>query len=370
MFIKEEIDGKRALLKKLMEAEKLDGIYIKKSSNFAWLTGGMHNLVGLATEVGIAGLLITSGKYYVICNEIEAPRMEKEELICEQGYELKTYPWYDEKEAETVFSLAGKAVGSDCGLPGAADISGKINPLRYSLCPWEVERYKALGKLAAACVEEAAETIRPGDTECAVVGRLLERLWSRGTDSVLPFCAADDRVSLFRHPVTSTSNRLVRIEKRAMISCLIRKHGLIISMTRHVHFGKVPAELQKRYEDNVYVDCTFMANTIVGRPVSDVFKAGLAAYAEKGYPEEYKLHHQGGSIGYLGREYKANHNSKEIVLENQGFAWNPTITGSKSEDTMLATSAGPLILSEPVLFPAKIIKKDGNTFNRAAILEL
>ena len=73
MFIQEEIQGKKALVKKLLEEQKLDGIYLKKSSNFAWLTGGRHNLVGVATEFGVAGLLITGNKDYVICNEIEAP---------------------------------------------------------------------------------------------------------------------------------------------------------------------------------------------------------------------------------------------------------------------------------------------------------
>jgi hypothetical protein len=57
-----------------------------------------------------------------------------------------------------------------------------------------------------------------------------------------------------------------------------------------------------------------------------------------GYPEEYQLHHQGGAIGYTGRDYKINFQTKEVVQENQGFVWNPSITGSKSEDTMLATA--------------------------------
>ena len=366
MFVKEEIQGKRTLIKKLLEAEKLDGIYLKKSANFAWLTGGGHNLVGVATETGVAGLLVTANKDYVVCNNIEAPRMEKEELLCEQGYEIRSFPWFEDKEAEIVSSLAGKAIGSDCGFPGAADISGKVNPLRYSLTSWEVERFRALGKLTAICAEETAETIRPGDTECAVVGRLLQRLWARGADSVLPYCAADDRISQYRHPMTKTT----RIEKRAMISVNARRQGLIISITRFVHFGKVPAALQKLYEDNVYVDCTFMAATIPGRPVAEAFKAGLAAYAEKGYPEEHKLHHQGGAIGYVGRDYRVNFNTKEIVRENQGFTWNPSITGVKSEDTMLATSAGPVIVSEPVVFPALIVQKDGYTFRRPAMLEL
>jgi Xaa-Pro aminopeptidase len=292
--------------------------------------------------------------------------MEKEELLCEQGYEIRSFSWFEDKETEIVFSLAGKAVGSDCGLSGSTDISGKVNPLRYSLTCWEVERYKALGKLAAICVEETAETVRPGDTECAIVGRLLKRLWARGADSVLPYCAADDRISMYRHPMTKNA----RVEKRAMICCNTRKWGLIVSMTRFVHFGKVPAALQKHYEDNVYVDSTFMTASIPGRSVIEAFNAGLAAYAERGYPEEYKLHHQGGAIGYVGRDYRTNFNTKDIICENQGFAWNPSIIDAKSEDTMLATSAGPVILTEPMVYPAMIVQKNGHTFRRAMMLEL
>ena len=365
-FINEEIEVKRNKVKKLLEEEKLDGIYLKKSSNFAWLTGGGHNLVGLATEVGVAGLLITSNKDYLVCNEIEAPRMEKEEMLPEQGYEIKSFPWYDDQEAQIVFSMAGKAIGSDCGLPGSSDISGKINPLRYSLTSWEVERYKELGKIAAVSMEETAETVRPGDTEGAIVGRLLERLWSRGADSVLPYCAVDERATIFRHPITKNN----RVKKVAMICCNTRRKGLIVSMTRFVHFGKVPPALQKLYEDNVYIDISFMAATIPGRPAVEAFKAGLDAYVERGYPDEYKLHHQGGSIGYIGRDYRTNFNTKDIICENQGFAWNPSITSVKSEDTMLATSAGPVILTEPMIFPSMIVEKNGYKFRRAMWLEL
>ena len=366
MFVKEEIEGKKAQVRKLLEEEKLDGIYLKKSSNFAWLTGGGHNLVGLATEVGVVGLLITASKDYVVCNAIEAPRMEKEEKIPDQGYEMKVFPWFDDQEAQIVFSLAGKSVGSDCGLPGSTDISGKMNPLRYSLTSWEVERYIELGKIAAISMEETAETIRPGDTEGAVVGRLLERLWARGADSVLPYCAADERITVYRHPITKNN----RIEKRAMLCCNTRRKGLIVSMTSFVHFGKVPPALQKLYEDNVYVDITLMAASIPGRPANEALQAGLDAYVEKGYPDEYKLHHQGGSIGYMGRDYRTNFNTKDIIRENQGFAWNPSITSVKSEDTMIATSKGPVILTEPMIFPTMIVEKNGHKFRRAMMLEL
>ena len=362
----EEIQGKKAKVRQLMAQLGLDGILLRKQCNFSWLTAGGLNLVGIATEMGVASLLISPDKEYVLCNNIEAPRMEQEEQLPEQGYEIRSYPWYDEQEHQLVKELTNNGrVGCDTPFPGAQDISKEFNPLRYALTPWEVKRYKEVGFLTSKAIEETAQTIEPGDKECEIIGRLAEHLWAERLDFITTFCAADDRISRFRHPIATER----RIEKRAMLCVNARKWGLIISLTRFVQFGKVLEELQKKYAANVYIDCVLMANTIPGTPAVEAFKKGIAAYKETGFAEEYQLHHQGGSIGYVGRDYKVNFQSTEIVQENQGFAWNPSITGSKSEDTILATSTGPVLLSKPVIFPEYTLNVGGYTFVRPAILE-
>ena len=68
----------------------------------------------------------------------------------------------------------------------------------------------------------------------------------------------------------------------------------------------------------------------------DVFARLVAEYREQGYPDEWLRHHQGGSIGYAGREYKGTPDSTRVVRTNQAFAWNPSIAGTKCEDTLLA----------------------------------
>ncbi|MFA5851697.1 MAG: M24 family metallopeptidase, partial [Spirochaetales bacterium] len=314
-------------------------------------------------------------------SNIEALRMEREERLIEEGYEIVTFPWNEDQEAAIVHSLAAGApgtgkpgsgtlrtgiLGADHAFPDAIDISAKLNSIRYSLTSWEVERYRKQALDTARIAEETALTIQPGDTEMEVVGRLSERLWKAGMDFIIAFCAADERISLYRHPVATDK----KIGKRAMISVNSRKRGLIVSITRFIQFGKLPAELGKLYEDNVYVDTAMMAATIPGRPAVEVYAAALRAYAEKGYPDEYKLHHQGGSIGYFGRDYKITARTKEIIQENQAFTWNPSITGMKSEDTMLATSRGPIVLSEPVIFPELRMERDGYVFRRPGIMEL
>ncbi len=365
-FNPEEIAAKKRLLRGLLEETGLSGIYLKKTANFSWATGGGYNIVGLASELGVAGVLITPDRDYAVCNNIEAPRMEQEERLAEQGYELVSFPWYEDREAALVTGLGGSRLGADHAFPGAEDVSGKLNPLRYSLTPWEIARYREQARETARAAEETALEIRPGEEERSVVGRLSERLWSRGMDFIIAFCAADDRISRFRHPVATDA----KIRRRAMISVNSRRRGLIVSITRFVQFGKVPEDLRRRYEDNVYVDSVMMAATRPGRRASEVFQAAVRAYAERGYPDEYKLHHQGGAIGYIGRDYKATDRTAEVIRDNQAFTWNPSITGTKSEDTMLATSAGPVVLSEPVLFPSILSEAEGFAFRRPGIAEL
>ena len=366
MIHQEEIREKKARVRHLMAKLQLDGILLRKQCNFSWLTAGGLSSVVTATELSMASLLITPDKEYVVCTNIEAPRIEQEELLLEQGYAIKSFPWYHDQEQQLVTALANNGrVGCDSAFPGAQDISKELNPLRYSLTPWEIERYTEVGYLTSKAIEETVDTIEPGNKECEIVGRLAERLWMNRLDYITIFCAADERIANFRHPVATEK----KIEKRAMLCVNARKWGLIISLTRFVQFGKIPEALQKKYEANVYIDCVLMANTIPGKPAVEAFRKGIAAYKETGYAQEYELHHQGGSIGYVGRDYKVHFNSTEIIQENQAFAWNPSITGSKSEDTMLATSKGPVLLSKPVIFPTLEIQAEGYTLTRPAILE-
>lgn len=361
----EEIELKKGRLRKLLQERNLDAVYLKTQSNFSWLTAGGLNVVGIAMELGVVGLLVTPEREFAVCNNIEAPRMEREEKLEELGFELHSYPWYDDREEETVKKLSGQGrLGADSHFPDAENVAGAIAPLRYSLLPSEIERYKELGRLSSLAIEETARTVRPGDKECEVVGRLAEHLWANRLDYITTFCAADERISEFRHPIPTEK----RIGKRAMLCVNARKWGLIVSLTRFVQFEPVSDELRRIYNANVHIDCTLMANTVPGSPVVEAFNAGIKDYSALGFDDEYKLHHQGGAIGYKGRDYKVNFHSQQIVQENQAFCWNPSITGSKSEDVILATTDGPLLLSRPQVFPELEMEVDGYRFGRPDIL--
>jgi Xaa-Pro aminopeptidase len=118
-----------------------------------------------------------------------------------------------------------------------------------------------------------------------------------------------------------------------------------------VSFGPPSAELAKKHRAVTAVDTAFIAATRVGVRIGDVFKKGLAAYAAQGYADEWRLHHQGGPTGYAPRDYRATADSDDLVLPYQAFAWNPSIAGTKCEDTIIATPDGPQIISASPGFP-------------------
>jgi Xaa-Pro aminopeptidase len=362
----DELKEKERRVRVFLNSKGFKAVLLKRQANFSWLTSGGLNLVGITTEIGTASLLITGSEKFFISNNIEAPRMIEEEVLEQQGFVAKIYPWHEDREVATVKDLVGEApLGSDVPFPGAVAVPEEIARLRYSFTPEEVCRYRWLGETASRALEQALMETRKGEKESEVVGRLCNNLWKDRIDPVTLMAAADDRVSRFRHPIPTERS----IQKYLMVSVNARKWGLIVSLTRFIHFGKVPDELMEKYLANVFIDCSFMAASLPGLPACEVLQRGINAYREKGYPDEWKLHHQGGSIGYTGRDYRTTFHTQEIIQENQAFTWNPSITGTKSEDTILATSKGLDLITRPIIFPKLRMEAEGMPFLRPGILE-
>jgi len=366
MAVNDEIKEKERRVRDFLKSKGLKGLLLKRQANFSWMTCGGLNLVGITTEVGATSLLITEDSKFVISNNIEAPRMIEEEGLEQQGFIIKTFPWHEDWEPSVLKELIGDGpVGCDVPFPNAVVLTEEIARLRYSLTADELVRYRWLGERVSEIVEKTMSATNRGEKESEVVGRLCYELWRHRIDPVTLMSAADERISRFRHPIPTEK----KVERVLMVSVNARKGGLIVSLTRFVHFGKVPPEWKAMYEANVWIDCMFMAATRPGVPAAEVLRKGIDAYRVKGYPEEWKLHHQGGSIGYTGRDYRTHFQTPDVVLENQAFTWNPSLTGTKSEDTILATSQGVEMITRPILYPTLSVEAGGIAFVRPDILE-
>jgi antitoxin VapB len=187
---------------------------------------------------------------------------------------------------------------------------------------------------------------------------------ARGVRAQVLLVATDERIFRYRHPLPTAK----AMQRYAMLVFCGRQHGLVCSVTRLVHFGPLPDELQHKSQAVAEVDASMIAATRPGRSLGEVFELTRQAYARVGYPDEWQLHHQGGPAGYEPREFLATASVDVPVGLGQAYAWNPSITGTKSEDTILVSPAGNQVLSLSPDWPAITVEVAGQSIARPAIL--
>jgi Xaa-Pro aminopeptidase len=360
-----EFDEKQDRIRALLARHELDALLLQRVSSFAWATCGAASYVNTAAAHGEAALLIAPSGRYVITNNIEAPRLEQEEHLAAQGWQFRAGPWHERHDAVSALTSELR-LGADGPYPGAADLSGELARLRANLTHQEGGRFRELGRLCAEAINRAAKAVRPGQTEYEIAALLAREAERRGVQVTVNLIATDGRVHAFRHPLPTAK----RLERYAMLVLCGRRWGLICSVTRLVHFGRLQDDLRRRAEAVARVDATFIAHTRPGQTLGEIFRRAEEAYARAGFPEEWKLHHQGGPAGYEPREYVATPESTDVVADGQAYAWNPSITGTKSEDTILVHDEGHEVLTAIHDWPALAVTVDGQEIARPAILEI
>jgi len=125
-----------------------------------------------------------------------------------------------------------------------------------------------------------------------------------------------------------------------------------------------------RTEAAAFVNASLLKATRPGTTGAELYRVAANAYSESGFSGEIDSHHQGGAAGYRTREWVAHPNCSEFVRNIQAFAWNPTIAGTKVEDTVIVTDEAIEYITETQGFPVITTKIDGSEFRSADILLL
>jgi Xaa-Pro aminopeptidase len=296
-----------------------EGAWLRRRTNIAWLTDGADVHVDASSSTGIASVLWTPRKKVVFCDNIEARRLADEEFGSD--WEIREVSWWKRRELPVGNFL------TDFPDDPLAD-------LRASLTELELRRIRALGKRTAAELERVMRWAKRGMTEHEVAGELAGALRRDGIFAPVVLVAADDRIAKYRHPIPTDR----RISRTFMVAVCPRREGLMVAMTRLAHFGRrLPPDLRRRHDAVCRVDAALHAATAPGQRWCDILGVGVQVYRETGFGEEWKKHHQGGPMGYEGRDYKATPTETRLVAEDQAVGWNPSITGTKSEDTILSS---------------------------------
>ena len=326
-----------------LQRRRLDGVVLTRRCNFSWYTGGAHNHVAEASDTGVSSLVVTARDAAVVANNIEATRLRGEDLPADVPVIEYAYHDPQARRAALAEALGGGRFAADAPIEGIdlAVTDGAFDQLRWVLTPAEIERYRAVCRDTAEAVEAAARRTTTGMTEAQIAGRLASELRGRGCVPWVLLVGADERVTRHRHPLPTN----LPARRCAMLVTTAERSGLLAAVTRLVHFGPVPADLARRHQAVAAVDAALIGSTRPGATLGEIFAAAQQAYADAGFGDEWRRHHQGGSIGYLPREVKAAPGSDVRALAQQAFAWNPSIAGAKCEDTILCTDAGVELLT-------------------------
>lgn len=359
-----ELAEKQRRLQGLLSEQNLDAILISRHENIAWATAGLVDLrVGLLRETGVGSLLITKeGKSYYLTTDNEAARLAEEEFP-QLDYELLVQPWYaNDIQASIKKTIGAGKIAGDIPLGAAGTIS--LQPLRLELTAGEVARYRWLGRHAADATSQVLLNVRPGMSEMTIQAMLAERLISQGILPSVYLDAVDDRIRRYRHAVP----RAGVLARFGMVGFCARRWGLTVSITRFVHFGAMPAELEDKFAAVARVNARLMEATRIGASSDELFTVAHQAYAAAGYAGEERMHHQGGATGYAEREWVARPGGTERIVKQQALAWNPNLQGAKVEDTVVLRDGLIEMLTGTPELPVITTRLNGVEYHSAGVL--
>lgn len=325
-----DFSTKIAKVREALMAKGFDAIEIKSQTNFSYLTRG-RGFIGLASVLACGSLLITEKDVFLLSENIEAQRLYHEQLGNNPAVTVMSFPWDEPtKRAEILSRLtAGLNVATE------ADMEADLFKLRTVITAYDLEDYRKLCQDTAAIVEGICMSLQPGISEYELAGEIAKQLWTANIEPITLLIAFDERALQYRHPVMTAKT----LKNYALVAVCGRQNGLIASVTRDVLIHEDESMI-KKHEQCANVFATFLSALSPGSDVSNIYELGINAYAIEGYPLEHKEHHQGGLTGFVPRELRANIGVHHEVRVGEVYAFNPSLQGSKCEDTYLVNEDG------------------------------
>ena len=359
-----ELQERRERLDDFLAREGCAAVWLARPNSFAWLTGG-SNVVDRDADLGVAAVGY-DGEFRVLTDNIEAERLADEELPDE--FTVESTAWYESSLGEAVADRTPTPALADFAVPDETVAEFDASALRQPLSEDDIERYRDLGTATASAVESVCRELQSGDTELEVAAGVRIALSAQDIETPVALAGGAERAQQYRH-YTPT---MARLGDYALVSVTAERGGLYASCTRTVAFDP-PEWLVDRHRAAMQVETDALAATRraarEGGTAGDVFTDVQAAYDRAGWPDEWQHHHQGGAAGYAGREWIATPDADDTVHTPMAYAWNPTVQGAKSEDTVLVTADGFEVLTATGDWPSVEVSPDESVVGDAEATE-
>lgn len=358
-----EVREKLKRIENFLDRNKAGALLLSRHGNIAWITAGqVEARVAMGVETAVCSLLLTrDGRRYYLAPNNEAARLADEEFAG-LGYEAVIYPWHEGPGNRVRELIGDAALCADTAYADARTVD--LTALQTPLLAAEIDRLRIVARETAAATVEVLEGLAPGVSEQEMAAQTAAALWKRGIAPTVLLMGTDERIHRYKHAVPRSGV----LKRYGMVNLCARRWGLVVSITRFIHFGALPAELAAAFEAAAQINAEILHATHEGAVSHDIFAAAQRAYAAVGAAEEIERHHQGGACGYGERDWVITPRGAERVVSPQAFAYNPSLHGAKAEDTVVLANGAIEVLTGTPSLPVIEAVVEGVPYQSAGVL--
>ena len=340
-----DVDEKHARVRTLLTAAGADALLLQDHANIAWFTAGADP-ARCTAEGCQTSLFVTDDARLFATNAVDSAQLFEREAFG-LGFQLKQREWFQPHSALVEDLCRGRKVVSDSGVEGTRSVAKDVARLRQPLTELEVDRIRRLSKVLVHAVEISAGHIRPGVSEASVAGELSNRLIRRTVTPVRIQVCADGRNVRYRHWSYSEDP----IESYATVSCVAKRWGLHVAVSRTVCLNQVPEELWAAHQKAVLIHATGMYFSRTGQQLKDIWPKVRRIYDKFGMPTEWQLADQAEIIGYRAMEHQLTPDSEYELQAPTAMYWHPGVNAALTGDTILVMPGGCEIVTRSAVWP-------------------
>lgn len=358
----EDVEIKHERIRELLGRVGADALLIQEPSNIAWLSSGA-DLFQTSREHVATSVFVTPEARLFATNSVDSSQIFEREAFG-LGFQLKQREWF-QPHADLVADLVrSRKVISDTGLSGTRAAPKLIQALRAPLTDLETKRLRTLSRIAVHAVEATGHQIRRGMTEAEVAGQVSHRLLKRTVAVAKLQVCADGRNERFRHWTFGENP----IEQFAVVSCVARRWGLHVGVTRTISVDRIPERLINGYQQALMVHATGLFFARHQEELSSVWAKVQRIYEKFGMENEWQLADQGSTIGYDPLGHQIGPGATETIEAPTAVFWHPSVGPAMLGDTVLCHTSHNERITTSSSWPEVPVMVKGREVNCPGIL--
>ena len=358
----EDVERKHDRIREFLRSSGAEALLLQDPSNIAWFTAGA-DLYRCASEDCATSIFVTPEARLFATNSVDSSQIFEREAFG-LGFQLKQREWFQPHRDLVSDLCRGRRVVSDRGVADTRAAGRMIRNLRLPLTGLETERMRMLSRVAVHAVEATGHHLRAGVTESEVAGEVSHRLLKRTVAATRIHVCADGRNERYRHwtfgeqPITGY----------AVISCIARRWGLHVGVTRTVCLESVPDELLKAYQKATLVHATGLFFSRAGETLAETWKKTRRIYEKFGMANEWQLADQANVVGYSASECQLTPQSDYSLNAPVPVFWHPSVGPAMLGDTLLCETSSNELLTQSTSWPQIPVKVKGREVSCPGIL--